>query len=266
MPRLALGIEYSGTAYHGWQRQATSASVQATLEEALGKIAGERVTLACAGRTDTGVHATQQVVSFTAPVERPNRAWIFGANSHLPEDICVHSAIQVPDDFHARHSALARRYVYLILNRQLRTAQLQKQLAREPRPLDAAAMHEAAQALSGEHDFSAFRASGCQSRTPMRRVDFVRVERFGDLIALDIQANAFLLRMVRNIAGLLMDVGRGRRQPEEVASLLAKRDRNLLGKTAPAAGLYLIQVSYPKAYGLAAEPAWPLLLHGQKRL
>ena len=260
MPKLALGVEYLGTEYSGWQQQRHVRTVQATLEKALGLIAGVAVRTACAGRTDAGVHATQQTVSMDLPVHRPEKAWLLGTNSHLPRDVSVHWVAEVPANFHARHSALARRYLYLILNRKLPSALLPGQLVHEPRALNVAAMHEAAQALCGEHDFSSFRAAHCQSRTPMRNVHFIRVGRLGDLVTIDIQANAFLLRMVRNIAGLLMEVGAGRQPKEKVAELLLERDRRLLGKTAPAAGLYLIQVSYPKEFGLPTEAAWPLLL------
>lgn len=232
--------------------------MQEVLEQALGRIAGTEVRVACAGRTDTGVHATRQLVSFHPPVRRPLRAWLLGGNSHLPEDVSLAWAAEVPDHFHARHSALARRYLYLLHNRRQPSALLAGRALHVPGRLNLEDMQKAAEALCGERDFSTFRAAHCQSRSPFRRVHFARVERAGEFVFLDIQANAFLLRMVRNIVGLLMEIGAGRRPPTEMAELLRQRDRRLLGKTAPAAGLYLIQVRYPDAFALPdTGPVWP---------
>jgi tRNA pseudouridine38-40 synthase len=218
------------------------------------------VRVNCAGRTDTGVHGHGQVVHFDAPAERSPKAWVLGANANLPPDVRVHWAVSVPADFHARFSALARRYRYLIANTPVRPALLGGQVSWQRRPLDHQVMHAAAQSLLGERDFSAFRAASCQSSGPMRNVHCLDVSRRGDLITIDIKANAFLHHMVRNIAGSLIAVGLGRQPPEWIGQLMAGRDRSLAADTAPAAGLYLVEVVYPSQYTLPATPYGPLLL------
>jgi tRNA pseudouridine38-40 synthase len=218
------------------------------------------VRVSCAGRTDAGVHGHGQVIHFDAPVERSAKAWVLGANANLPADVRVHWAVQVPADFHARFSALARRYRYIIADTAVRPALLGGQVAWQRRALDHRAMHAAAQSLLGEQDFSAFRAATCQSRGPMRNVHSLDVSRRGDLVVIDIKANAFLHHMVRNIAGSLMAVGLGRRSPEWIGQLLAGRDRSVAADTAPAAGLYLVDVDYPPRFALPATPYGPLLL------
>ncbi len=238
----ALGIEYNGQAFHGWQRQKHASSVQQSLEDALSKIADEPVKVAAAGRTDAGVHATSQVASFTTNAQRLEKAWRLGTNAHLPEGVSVAWARPVPADFHARYSALARRYLYLYAEEA--PSALGRSQWWAGAPLNSDAMHRAAQALLGEQDFSAVRAAACQSPTPWRCVHRVAVSRFGDLVVLDIEANAFLLHMVRNIASMLAQVGRGERPEGWVAQLLAGRDRGPLGVTAPPQALYLTQVSY----------------------
>lgn len=250
--RIALGLEYHGGGYAGWQAQHDPElpTVQATLERALARVAARPVTTVCAGRTDAGVHAGAQVVHFDTDAERPLRAWVLGTNAWLPRDISVQWARVVPDDFHARFSAEYRRYRYLILSRPQRPALLAGAICHERHTLDAQRMHAAAQALLGERDFSAFRAAGCQSRTPMRRVERIAVERHGELIAIDIRANAFLLHMVRNIAGSLLVIGRGERAPEWMGELLVGGDRTQAGATAPAHGLYLVEVGYAARWGL----------------
>lgn len=255
-----MTLAYSGSNYHGWQCQAGAPSVQACVEQAVSQVASEAVKVHSAGRTDTGVHATRQVVHFDTQVSRPDQAWLLGVNVHLPQDISVTWAGQAAPDFDARRSALARRYCYLIFNSPIRSALLAGQIARDYRPLDAEQMHQAAQALLGEQDFTSFRAAGCQSRTPMRNVQEVRVRRRHDLVIIDIRANAFLHHMVRNIAGTLMDIGAGLHDADWVAQLLAERNRNLASPTAPAAGLYLIDVIYPEEAGLPPGPALPHLL------
>lgn len=259
--RIAICVEYDGTRYAGWQRQAGLPSLQATVERALTAVAGRPVAVTCGGRTDAGVHALGQVAHFDTPVLRQPRGWTLGANSGLPPDVAVLWAHPVTDDFHARYSALARSYRYLILNRPSRPALGRYRVCWVHRPLDADAMHEAAQCLAGEHDFSAFRAAECQSRTPVRRLDRLAVQREGDLIAFDVTGNAFLHHMVRNIAGTLIAVGQGDRPAAWVAEALAGRDRRAAGITAPAAGLYLVSIDYPPEHGMPARPppAWDMI-------
>jgi tRNA pseudouridine38-40 synthase len=262
--RIALVVEYNGAGYNGWQLQAGShvSTVQAELEAALGKIANQQVRVSCAGRTDTGVHATQQVVHFDAPVARSARSWLLGTNVHLSDNVVVRGAHPVAQDFHARFSATARRYRYLILNSQVASALVAARVNWVRHTLDVAKMERAAQSLLGEQDFSAFRAASCQSSTPMRHVDFVRVYRYGEFVVVDIQANAFLHHMVRNIVGALIAVGRERIPVADIARLLAGKDRALAPDTARAEGLYLVGVSYPRKFDLPIYPAGPLFLTG----
>lgn len=257
---IALTVSYNGAGYHGWQYQsATLPTVQATLESALSKVAAEPIRVKCAGRTDAGVHATHQVVTFETRARRPDKAWVLGTNALLPDDIAVVSANPVPPEFDARFSAVSRRYVYVIYNHRVRTPLLPTLIAQEPRPLDARRMHESAQSLLGEHDFTSYRAANCQSRTPMRHVHSVRVWRYHHLVIMDISANAFLHHMVRNIAGVLIDVGTGEKEVSWPADLLTLRDRTKGGKTAPASGLYLIGVTYDRA-SLPTSMSWPHFL------
>ncbi len=260
--RIACRIEYDGSRFSGWQSQAGDdvATVQDTLERALSSVAGTPVRVHCAGRTDTGVHAFSQVIHFEAPVSRSAKAWVLGTNANLPFTVRVHWAIHIADDFHARFSATARRYRYVIANTPVRPALLGGQLTWQRRPLDHRVMHEAAQWLPGERDFSAFRAASCQSSSPMRNVHSVQVDRRGDLVVVDIKANAFLHHMVRNIVGSLMAVGRGRYGPAWIEQLMVGRDRTAAAETAPADGLYLVEVDYPPSYRLPATPYGPLLL------
>ena len=248
--RIALGVEYDGTEFMGWQHQPHGPSVQAEVEAALGFVADSPIVVTCAGRTDAGVHARGQVVHFDTEAERTPRAWVLGANSKLQRAVCVRWAQPVADDFHARFSAVARRYTYTILNRPVRPALDARQVAWERLPLDAAAMHAAAQALLGENDFTSFRTIACQSRTPMRRVDEITVTRDDDRVVLRFRANAFLHHMVRNITGSLIAVGRGEQPVGWIASLLAARDRALAAPTAPAAGLVFEGPLYPASFGL----------------
>ena len=250
MQRYALKLEYDGSGYAGWQRQHTGPSVQAVLETALGFVAAAPVQAVCAGRTDAGVHARSQVVHFDAPVERRARAWVLGANTRLPPDVAVIAAQRVPEGFHARYSATQRHYQYRILNTPARSALQYRRMTWEHKPLDAAAMHTAAQQLLGEQDFSAFRGPDCQSRTPLRRITRISVRRDHAQVLLDISANAFLHHMVRNIAGTLLAVGRGERPVDWVGEVLASRDRRRAGVTAPPEGLYFMHVDYPAEFGL----------------
>ena len=243
--RIALGIEYDGGAFNGFQYQSHAPSVQGALQEALSQVAAAPVSLTAAGRTDTGVHATSQVVAFDAPVERPLDAWVRGTNALSPESVAVLWAREVAGDFHPRFQATARRYMYLFYDLEPVSPLLSGRVTFSRRLADEA-MHQAAQVLLGEQDFSAFRAAGCQSRTPMRAVQQISVSRAGSFVILDITANAFLLHMVRNIAGSLWEVGLQRQPAEWIRTLLEERDRALAAPTAPPDGLYLVDVRYPE--------------------
>lgn len=259
--RIACRVEYDGSRYNGWQSQphAGSRSVQDVVESGLAAVATRPVRTHCAGRTDTGVHGYAQIIHFEAPIQRSPKSWVMGANANMPPDVRLHWALPVPPDFHARFSALSRRYRYLIANTPVRPALMAAQLTWQRRPLDHGAMHAEAQSLLGERDFSAFRAASCQSSSPMRNVQAVSVIRRGDLVVVDIRANAFLHHMVRNIVGSLLAVGAGRAAPGWLAQLLEGRDRTLAADTAPAAGLYLVEVEYPASFGLPPSPEGPLL-------
>ncbi|HHS89568.1 MAG TPA: tRNA pseudouridine(38-40) synthase TruA [Rhodobacteraceae bacterium] len=260
MKRIALGIEYDGSRYCGWQRQAHSPSVQETLETALAGIADHPVTVTCAGRTDTGVHAVGQVVHFDLQAERPHRAWLLGGNTRLPDDVSIVWARVVKEDFHARFSAVSRCYRYVILNRSTPRALLARRVTWVYHALDVEPMAEAARFLLGEHDFSSFRAAGCQAKSPVRTVESVAVTRSGDFVYLDIRANAFLHHMVRNMAGVLIDIGKGDRPVDWVPELLEKRDRKVGGVTAPPQGLYFAGVTYPRQHGIDVTP--PAVVYG----
>ncbi len=248
--RIALGIEYDGAAYHGWQIQPHAPTVQQVLEMALSRVADHPVRVQCAGRTDAGVHATAQVAHFDATTYRSERSWVLGANVNLPFDVNVCWAAQVPETFHARFSATGRHYRYVILNRMTRSALQRNRAVWEHRPLDAERMHRAAQRLLGRHDFSSYRAQGCQAKSPVRELRRLQVRRDGERIVLEVSADAFLHHMVRNIAGVLMAIGRGE-QPETWArEVLELRDRALGGVTAPPEGLYLVGVDYPEEFRL----------------
>ena len=250
--RVALGIEYDGTSYNGWQRQKTGLGVQQRVEEALSVVANQPVEVICAGRTDTGVHASGQVVHFDTDSERTERGWLLGANTNLPDDVNVSWVAPVPDDFHARFSATSRSYRYLILNRLQRSALHRDRAWWVYEPLDAERMHEAAQRLLGEHDFSAFRAAGCQANTAVRTMLDISVSRDGDWITLEVTANAFLQHMVRNIMGTVATVGLGEQGTEWISEVLESRDRKAGGIAAPAHGLTLVGVAYPGEFGIPA--------------
>lgn len=260
MTRIALGIEYDGAAYYGWQRQREVNSIQKELETALTKIACEPIEVQCAGRTDAGVHATNQVIHFDTNVERPLKAWTMGMNANLPDTIAVKWAKEVDDEFHARFSATARRYHYIISNQKMRGGILVQGVTHFYRELDEQKMHEAAQSLLGEQDFTSFRAAMCQSKTPFRNVHHARVVRRGSFVILDIKANAFLHHMVRNIVGSLCLVGTGEMPVEWIAELLAEKDRTKAAATAKSNGLYLVEVEYPEKYGLPETDPGPLFL------
>lgn len=256
--RLALGVEYDGSAYRGWQTQGHAPSVQDAIEDALSYVADHRVRVTCAGRTDSGVHATGQVVHFDTTAVRRMRSWTLGANANLPDDVSVTWACQVGETFHARFDAVARQYRYVILNRLVRPALLRQRVSWEHNPLDVELMAEAAVCLIGEHDFSSFRAVACQARHPVRTVRSLTVRRSGDFVYLDILANGFLHHMVRIIAGTLTAVGRGERPPAWVREVLEARDRTSGGVTAPPDGLYLVGVKYSDALDLPQQIRLPV--------
>ncbi len=260
--RLACRIEYDGSRYNGWQAQPHpgARTVQQELETALASVAAQPLRVHCAGRTDTGVHGHYQIIHFDSPVERAPRAWVLGTNASLPQDVRVHWAVPVEQTFHARFSAVSRRYRYLIANTAVRPPLFPSQLTWHRHPLDAQLMDAEAQVLLGEQDFSAFRAAACQSSTPMRNLQSIQVFRQGDLVVVDIQANAFLHHMVRNIVGSLMAVGSGRQGAGWMAELLRGRDRTRAADTAAPHGLYLVDVAYPDSYGLPPAPYGPMLL------
>ncbi len=259
--RWALGVEYDGSSFVGWQRQKDGPSVQAVVEQALGFVAGHRVDLSCAGRTDAGVHAIGQVIHFDTAATREERNWLLGANARLPASVALLWARKVPWTFHARFSAQARRYRYIIANQEVRPAIQASGLAWWRYPLDAVLMHNAAQYLVGTRDFTSLRAVACQSKSSVKTIHSVSVRRQGRHVVLDIHANAFLHHMVRNIAGILIPIGQGKRDVAWVRDVLEARDRRASGITAPAGGLYLVGVDYDPAYGLPApgnQPVWPL--------
>ena len=248
--RWAFGVEYDGRDYNGWQRQKDGASVQAELEQALGFVAGHPVELHCAGRTDAGVHAAGQVIHLDTTAAREERNWLLGGNAQLPASISLQWAHAVPLSFHARFSARGRRYRYLIANQPMRPAIQASGLAWWRYSLDAQRMHEAAQGFVGTHDFSSLRAAACQAKSAIKTVHAISVTREGRYLILDVHANAFLHHMVRNIAGVLLPIGQGKRDADWVREVLEARDRRASGITAPAGGLYLVGVDYDPAFGL----------------
>ena len=256
--RHAIGVEYDGTGFNGWQRLSQPGepgppTVQAALELALSKVADAPVTTVCAGRTDAGVHALCQVVHFDRAARRTTRGWMLGATGHRPPAVAVRWCVPVGEDFSARFSAHARRYRYRILNRSVRPALQRQYLAWVQRPLDAAAMHRAAQALLGEQDFSSFRTVHCQAAHARRELQRIAVRREGEEVVVDVQANAFLHHMVRNIVGSLLEVGAGERDEGWIGALLAARDRTVAGPTAPSAGLTFIGPLYAGHWNLPGE-------------
>jgi len=250
MKRIALGVEYDGTKYFGWQKQRNLPTVQNTLEQALAKIANHEVAVICAGRTDVGVHATGQVVHFDTEVVRPEVAWVLGVNTHLPDDVRVHWMKEVSLDFSARFSALARTYQYSIYSGRVYPALLRYRAAWLVKELDLELMRLGAEYLIGEHDFSSFRGKSCQARTATRCVKEISLERKNDLVVITIKANAFLQHMVRNIIGVLVEIGLGKQPPFWAQELLQAKDRMLAGVTMPPQGLCLVGVEYAYAIGV----------------
>jgi len=259
MTRIVLGIEYDGSLFSGWQFQNDQRTIQAELEQALSKVANQKVTVHCAGRTDSGVHALEQVVHFDTDVNRNMHSWIMGGNANLADDVRIIWGRLAVDGFHARFSAIARFYRYVILNRKMKSALLRTQATWCYNPLDEKKMHVAAQSLIGEHDFSSFRAQGCQSYSPNRLMHFINVYREQDKVIIDLSANAFLHHMVRNIAGVLMEIGMGKQPVEWAGDLLEIKDRSQGGVTAPPYGLFLGGVYYPEQYGINKHPIFNLL-------
>lgn len=259
MKKYALGIEYSGTGFSGWQRQKHSKTVQQQVENALGYVANHPVNLVCAGRTDTGVHAVEQVVHFETDAIRDDRAWVLGANCKLDKGIRLKWVVAVDDGFHARFSAIARSYRYIILNTQVTSALFFDKVSWERQPLNHDKMYQAAQNLVGEHDFSAFRAAGCQSNTACRYVHEIIVKRQGDVILIDIKANAFLYHMVRNIAGSLIEVGKQQKSDQWFIEVFEGKDRSKAANTAPAEGLYFVRPYYPEKFNLPFAGSRPVL-------
>ncbi|MCU7842974.1 MAG: tRNA pseudouridine(38-40) synthase TruA [Candidatus Thiodiazotropha sp. (ex Monitilora ramsayi)] len=248
--KIALGVEYDGSAFHGWQYQGDVRSVQESLEIALSRVADQPVTVHCAGRTDTGVHATGQVVHFETDAYRSERSWILGTNSNLPDDISISWAKEMPESFHARFSAVGRHYRYQIINRKFRSALWRDRAVWIHHPLDASSMQLAARYLVGTHDFSSYRALACQAKHPVRTIHSLEVNRDREMVSITVHANAFLHHMVRNIAGVLIAIGKGEQPVSWTKDVLDLRDRTLGGVTAPPQGLCLTCVDYPEEFGI----------------
>ncbi|NIB41332.1 tRNA pseudouridine(38-40) synthase TruA [Pseudomaricurvus alkylphenolicus] len=259
MHRIALGVEYNGAAFHGFQKQPSGVdTVQQRLETALSKVADESLTLVCAGRTDTGVHGTNQIVHFDTLSCRPSKAWTMGVNALIPDTVSVKWAKEVSPRFHARFSARNRTYRYVIYNGPSRPALGFEQLTWVRHSLDLEAMRQGAAVLIGRHDFSSFRASQCQARSPVREIHYLHIARRGELVVVEIQANAFLHHMVRNIMGVLLAVGKGEQPSEWVSEVLEHRDRRKGGVTAKPNGLHLVAVDYPVSFQLPSASPGPV--------
>lgn|SRR3990167_303394 len=258
--RIALGVHYDGSRYHGWQYQEDVTTVQQLVEQALTQVANQVITVTCAGRTDAMVHATGQVVHFNTEAIRSNHSWVFGANSNLPYDISVQWAQPVSMDFHARYSALSRTYRYIICNQPVRPGVFQKAFSWYYKPLQVDRMKLAAQHLLGEHDFNAFRGAGCQAPHAVRTIHEINVTRRNDLVMIEVTANAFVLHMVRNIVGVLTTIGAGDQDPNWALEVLHSRDRKMAGMTSPPQGLYLVAVTYPSHFGLPVLPKGPVFV------
>lgn len=250
MTRIALGLSYSGTAYHGWQSQPSGRTVQDKLEQALTRFAGQPIATRCAGRTDAGVHALQQVVHFDIDLQRQPFSWVRGTNHFLPPDIAVQWAQPVPDTFHARASALVRRYVYILLQSPVRPSLEAGKVGWVFRELDGRAMRKAAEHLLGTYDFSSFRASGCQALTPVKTLTAARISRSGAYWRFEFQADGFLYHMIRNIMGCLIYVGQGARSPDWMREVLQARSRAVAAPTFGADGLYFHGPIYAEHWGL----------------
>jgi len=260
--RYAAVVEYNGARFHGWQRQKhhDEPTVQAALEAAISIVANHPVEVACAGRTDAGVHATQQVIHFDTSSQRSDYGWMMGVNTHLPEGVSLQWVGEVSDEFHARYKAQARRYRYLIYNHPARPALLHDQVTWWKYPLDEKLMHEAAQRLIGTHDFTSFRAKDCQAKSPVKEMHQIRVERFDRIIMVELECSAFLYHMVRNIVGVLLPIGQSHQPVEWMTEVLEAKDRTQAGVTAPGGGLYFVGVKFPDQFEVPCEPWGPALL------
>lgn len=259
--KIALGLAYDGSSFCGWQSQPSGCGVQDALETAIATIAQHDIRVHAAGRTDTGVHALGQVVHFETNSVRPMSAWVRGVNAHLPATVRIEWAQAVDDDFHARFSAYSRSYQYLLYNAPVASALMSNKAGWFHLPLDFVAMQAAMLHLLGEHDFSAFRASECQAKSPLRTITQAKIERAGHYFIFSFSANAFLQHQVRNILGALIYVGKGAHAPDYIKTLLEKRDRTLSPPTFSAHGLYLTGVGYDEKWGLPAVSSSALHVH-----
>lgn len=248
--KIALGVEYNGTKYNGWQIQKNENSIEKYLKIAIENIAQENIKIYCGGRTDSGVHAIGQVIHFNTSKVRKNSAWSIGVNTYLPDDIAVNWSKKVDFDFHARFSAKSRRYCYIILNHECKSGIFNEFIAHYPKPLDVEKMQIAANSLLGERDFTSFRSKKCQSRSPFRKIKNIIINRYGNYILIDIEANSFLYNMVRNIVGSLLEIGYGKRKVTWLSDLLMYKDRSMAASTAKPNGLYLVSIKYPSKYKL----------------
>lgn len=255
--RIALGVEYDGSRFCGWQSQPSGCGVQDALERALTAIASEPIRVVTAGRTDTGVHALHQVVHFDTDVTRPDSAWVRGVNALLPDSVGVLWAQPVNEEFHARFSAISRRYLYLLHNHPVRPALLSGKVGWFHTPLDVEAMRQGAQYLLGEHDFSAFRAAECQAKSPVKNIQKITLAQDGDYVLFEFTANAFLHHMVRNLVGSLVYVGKGKHPPAWIDELLGNRDRTRSAPTFAPDGLYLAEIGYEAKWGIPALSRMP---------
>lgn len=263
MQRIALGIEYNGSLFRGFQSQRSGVpTVQEALEKSLSRICDETITLVCAGRTDMGVHATNQVIHFDTLAVRPEKAWLRGANTHLPEGVSIRWAKPVESNFHARFSARSRTYRYIIYNLATPSALMKNLVTWDRRRLNVDAMIEGSRYLLGEHNFNAFRGADCQAKNPVRRIDSIDIKRVSDFIVIEVKATAFLYHMVRNIVGVLSAVAASEKPASWVKTVLDSRDRRCGGVTAPAAGLYLVHVEYDPSFELPALAKGPYIING----
>ncbi len=244
----AISIEFLGTNYRGWQRQQEVDSIQENIETAFSKIANEPIEIIAAGRTDAGVHASNMIAHFATTAKREPYNWLRGVNTLLPNDIAVRTITAMPTDFHARFSAIARRYRYITLNQPFRPALLYGQVTHEYAPMDFAKMQQAVATLVGTHDFTSFRAAACQSNQPIRNIHFANLTQHGEFMVLDIQADGFLHHMVRNIMGSVFAIGRGEQPINWLQTLITAKDRTLAAPTASADGLYFINALYPEKF------------------
>lgn len=248
--RIAMGVEYDGAAFCGWQYQEGVRTVQDVVEKAVSIVADHSIRVSCAGRTDTGVHALNQVIHFDTPVSREPKSWVFGSNANLPNDVAVLWARPVSSEFHARFSAVRRRYRFVIFNRQVRPTFLSTRVCWDYRPLDIVKMQQASRCLLGEHDFNSYRAQACQGKSPVRTIHALEISRQQDIILIDVEANGFLHHMIRNIAGVLMTIGAGEKPVDWAQEVLEARDRKAGGVTAAPYGLYFVDVKYPEIFDL----------------